>query len=130
MRGPVLATLAVATFLGSAASAQPSDTHMGSSCFFVHQLQNWKALDARTIFLRVNLDQYYRLDFASQCRSVLWPNAHLIINVRGPSTICSAVDWDLKVNNSSHSIPEPCIVKRMTPLAPSEVQAIPKRFKP
>lgn len=130
MRGPVLAIFVIATLVGSAADAQPQQKPMGSSCFFVNQFQNWKAPDARTIFLRINVDQFYRLDLASACPSLQWPEAHLLINVRGPDEICSAVDWDLKVNNFAHSIPEPCIVKKMTLMSPAEVRAIPPRFKP
>jgi Family of unknown function (DUF6491) len=130
MRGPVLATFVIATLIGSAANAQPQQTPAGSSCFFISQFQNWKAPDAKTIFLRINVDQFYRLDLTRECPSLLWPDAHLIMNVRGPDEICSAVDWDLKVNNTVHSIPEPCIVKKMTLLTPAQAQAIPPKFKP
>ncbi len=114
------------------AQAQPGPSHPANnpSCFFVNQFQNWRAPDARTIYVRVNIDRYYRLDLSRECPALRYPGAHLIMNVRGPSTICSAVDWDLKVNMGKRGISEPCIVRTMTPLTPAEAAAIPKRFKP
>jgi len=99
-------------------------------CFNVTQFNNWRAPDDHTIFIRVSLSHYYRLDLASTCSMLRWPDAHLIMNVHGPDTICSAVDWDLKVSQDMHSIPEPCIVKAMTLLSPAEAAAIPRKFKP
>jgi hypothetical protein len=55
------------------------------------------------------------------------------MNVHGPDTICSAIDWDLKVSTSTDlrgGMAVPCIVKTMTELSPDEAAAIPKKFKP
>lgn len=100
------------------------------SCFFVNEFDNWRAQDANTIYIRTRANRYYRLDMSNSCPALLWPDAHLIMNVRGPDTICSAIDWDLKVSNGIHDIPMPCIVKTMTPLTDAEAAAIPKKFKP
>jgi len=82
------------------------------------------------MYIRVNMNKYYRLDMSGSCPALLWPDAHLIMNVRGPDTICSPLDWDLKVSTGLHGIPMPCIVKTMTPLTPDQAAAIPKKFKP
>lgn len=133
MRHP-LGALAVSAvfgaFLAADAAAQPAPPPSRSDrCFYVNQFENWKAPDDKTIYIRVNLNRYYRLDLSTACPTLKWPDAHLIMNVRGPDTICSAVDWDLKVNQPG-SIPEPCIVKNMTFLTPAEVAKIPNKYKP
>jgi Family of unknown function (DUF6491) len=101
-----------------------------AQCFSVGSFENWRALDARTIYIRVNMHRYYRLDLANACPSLLWPDSHLVTTWRGPNIVCSALDWDLKVSQGMHGIPMPCIVKTMTALTAEEAAAIPKRFKP
>ena len=123
--------VAIALFVTSgAAFAQQPDATPRKSCFLVTQFDNWRAADNKTVYIRTNMTRYYRLDMAQECPALRWPDAHLIMNVHGPDTICSAVDWDLKVSNDPRGFAMPCIVKTMTELAPAEVQALPPKFKP
>ena len=135
MRGLVLASAtALAGLIGAMALAQPADQAPPPkpvrSCFYVTDFDSWRAQDASTMFVRTKSNRYYRLDMSNTCPALLWPDAHLIMNIRGPDTICSALDWDLKVGNGFHDIPTPCIVKTMTPLTDEQAAAIPKKFKP
>jgi hypothetical protein len=101
------------------------------SCFYINQFEGWKAPDNRTIFIRVNTNRYYRLDLASACQTLTYPDAFLITKTRGPDTVCSAIDWDLRVGQSApRGFATPCIVKTMSRMTPDEVAAIPKKFKP
>jgi hypothetical protein len=120
-------TLAVSA-PGAAQTPAPPVKH--SACFFSNEFQGWKAPDARTIFIRVGLHRYFRLDLSGDCQSLLLPDSHLITHIRGSNSICSAVDWDLKVSEGMNGIPEACIVKTMTELTPAEAAAIPPKFKP
>jgi hypothetical protein len=111
-----------------AAWAQPAPQN---SCFEIGQFEGWRAPDTKTIYIRVLMDKYYRLDLAASCPALKTPDSHLITHTRGPDTVCSAIDWDLQVSEGSSSrFSEPCIVKTMTLLTPAEVAAIPKGFKP
>jgi Family of unknown function (DUF6491) len=137
MRGFALTSAALLLGLaGSTASAQPADqtpaptAQPARSCFYVNEFQSWRSPDANTIFIRTSVSRYYRLDMAQACPALLWPDSHLVMNIRGPSTICSAIDWDLKVSSGINGFPTPCIVKKMTPLTADEAAAIPKKFKP
>jgi hypothetical protein len=123
-------TLALVAVIASApALAQPAATH--NACFPINQMRDWKASDNKTIFIRVNSDQFYRLDLAGVCAMLMMPNSHLITNVRGADLICSAIDWDLAVSEPPPgAIPEHCIVKQMTLLSPEEAAAIPNKFRP
>lgn len=128
-----LIPLALIAFVGgtSAAIANSSPAAPPKSCFLITQFENWKAPDDKTIFIRVNMDKFYRLDLAGSCPSLKFPDAYLITKTRGPSTVCSAVDWDLRVGQSGQrGFESPCIVKTMTPMTADEVTAIPKKFKP
>jgi hypothetical protein len=127
-RWPLLAVSVLAATTVSALAQSPSPTP--NSCFYINQFQSWRAPDPKTIYIRVNLNQYYRLDLAQECPALRWPMAHLITKTRGPDTVCTALDWDLSVADEPRGIPEPCIVKAMTPLSPQDVAAIPKKFKP
>ncbi len=130
MRASLLVLTCAGLAIAGAANAQPVEVPDRHACFFVNQFEDWRAPDNKTIFIRTGVSRFYRLDLAQACPSLRWPEAHLVMNVRGPSTICSAVDWDLKVSSGIHDIAMPCIVKTMTPLSPAEADAIPKKFKP
>lgn len=126
----VLAMVAAAAGSLALAQAESPPPPKPDRCFFVRNFENWKAADARTIYIRVNLSRYYRLNLAGQCPALLWPDARLITVWRGSDVVCDALDWDLKVSNGAHGITEPCIVKTMTALTGAEAAAIPKAFKP
>lgn len=113
-----------------AAPAQPPQPPQ-NSCFLINEFRGWKAPDARTIFIRVGLDSFYRLDLAAACSMLTMPDSHLITKTRGSDLVCSAIDWDLSVAQPPPAtIPEPCIVKKMTLMTPAEVTAIPPKFRP
>jgi hypothetical protein len=101
-----------------------------SRCFMVDQLQNWRAPDDKTIYIRVQLGKFYRLDLAQDCPELKYADSHIVLRVHGPEMVCYAVDLDLLVAQSLSDIKTACIVKSITPLAPDEVAAIPAKFKP
>jgi hypothetical protein len=127
----LFALAAAAAVLGtSAASAQPAAAPPSRSCFFVNQFDTWKAPDDKTMYIKTTGKRYYRLDMAGSCSALKGINPHLITTFHGSNSICSNLDWDLKVARAPGSPPEACIVKTMTEMTPDEVKAIPKKFKP
>ncbi len=137
LKALVLAGL-LSVALASAAAAQQSHVPAAgaarerSQCFFANQFQQWRDVDDKTIYIRVNLNEYYRLDMASACPVLTYPDPHLVTRVNGPDTICTALDWDLRVADGTGpgSLAVPCIVDKMTKLTPAEAAAIPKKYKP
>ena len=122
-------SLLVATSLAAADPASPVPAKR-PQCFFIRDFQNWKAPDAKTLYIRVSLHQYYRLDLAGSCSAAL-AHSHLITKWRGSDWVCSALDWDLKVSQGAvRGFATPCIVKTMTALTAQEAATIPKKFKP
>jgi hypothetical protein len=126
--------LVVATGLLAAlpqALADSASAANASQCFSIRNFQNWKARDAKTLYIRVDPRRYYRLDLAASCPALLSPNSHLVTRWRGSSWVCSALDWDLKVSEDPmRGFASPCIVKTMTALSDSEAGALPSKFKP
>jgi len=101
-------------------------------CFFTRNFESWKAApDAKSILIRINMHRYFRLELSGSCPMLTWPDARLITVFRGSTTVCNALDWDLKVSpGPPPSIPVPCIVKNMRELTPDDVAAIPKKQLP
>jgi hypothetical protein len=116
------------------APALADDMGKPGRCFSMTQFENWKAPDARTIYIRVDINRYYRLDLSAPCQALLLPDSHLITKTRGSDQVCDGLDWDLSVADSTTvgggGFREACIVKTQTPLSPAEVAAIPRKFKP
>ena len=126
MRGKLLAgaMIAAATMsLGAVALAQP-----GQSCFFITQMNGWNAPDDHTIYLNVSGGKIYRLDLAGACPQLHYPGASLVTH-NNESSICSPLDWDLRVRDSG-GFATPCIVKGMTQLTPDQAAALPRSVRP
>jgi hypothetical protein len=113
----------------SAAQSRPAPENQ---CFPITGFENWRAPDSKTMYLRVNVNEYFRIDMSGECPELTYPDAHLITVWRGSSEVCGPLDWDLKVADGTGpgSFAVPCIVKNQTRLTPAEAAAIPKKFKP
>jgi hypothetical protein len=132
MPSKITAALAAAV-LGLAATpalANTAPAGSNSDCFFPTQFRNWYAPTPDVIYIRVNVNDIYRLDLANGGSILLkTANAHLVSMFRGPTVVCSPIDWDLTVSDGvvSHV---PIIVKTMTKLTPAEAAAIPREDRP
>jgi Family of unknown function (DUF6491) len=110
--------------LGSAVSSAQTLAH----CFTDTQFDGWwRAAGDRTLYIRTSAARYYRLDLAQQCSVSGIPGAHLILRVHGSDTICSPLDFDLRVSGGVGDIPYPCFVKKMSEVAASEAVAVQNR---
>jgi len=116
--------------LTSAALAQPAAPKTAAHCFYAHDWQGWHAPNEHMMYIRVNMHEVYRVDFASSCQALTWPDAHLITTFRGSDSVCTPLDLDIKVSEGIRGIPEPCIASGISQLTPEEVAAIPKKDLP
>jgi hypothetical protein len=118
------------SLLGTAvANADPvSKTPM--QCFYSNDWSGWKATpDSKSIYIRVGVNKLYRLDLSSACPALQAPNSHLITDLHGSSSICSALDLDMRVSDGT-GFATPCIVSEITPLTAAEATALPKDLRP
>ncbi len=101
-----------------------------SQCFRNADYQDFKDIDDHGFYIRVNVSDIYRIDVET-CPELTSPDAQLITVVRGSDYICDALDWDLKVRDSSiGSPPVACIVKAQTRLTAEEAARIPPKQRP
>lgn len=121
-----LVALAAVLGAGSALAGAPAAR---APCFFLTQWEGWKSPSPDIIYLGVNMHDVYRVDLSAGSSQLQSPNVHLVSVNRGSSSICSAIDLDLKVADSM-GFAEPLIAKTLTKLTPEEIAAIPKKFRP
>jgi hypothetical protein len=119
-----------AALLATMVRAQPDAPSGGAACFFSRDFQQWRAPDSNTVLIRVGVNRIFRLDLAAPCRTLQFPDAHLVTVFRGSDSVCSPLDWDLRVAQSPAGIMEQCIVRSMAQLTPEQVASIPPRFRP
>jgi hypothetical protein len=115
-----------ALFLAGIAPAA-ADPHR---CFWMTQMNGWRSTDGKTIYIRANANQYYRVDLARECSVLKSISPHLVMTSHGSEMVCSAIDLDIKAAQSPGGIVEPCFPKTMTALSAAEAAALPKDVKP
>ena len=115
------------------AAALKADKEDGKGgCFYITQLQGNHALNDRAVIFRVNVSDFYQLDFAQRCYALTYPEPKLILTpFGGVGLICRAIDLDVRVGEQSPgSFSEPCIPSALHRLSPAEVAAVPKKDLP
>ena len=126
--GGALALTALAALPAAAASGEDSSSR--HPCFFINQWQGWKASNANTIYLRVNLSDIYRADLSAGSQQLTWPGSyHLVSKVVGSNSVCTPLDLQLAVSDS-HGFYQPLIVKSLTKLTREEIAALPRKDLP
>jgi len=117
------------------AAAQPTAAHPRSNCFRLSQVQSTRGADERTIYVRANVNEFYRIDLAHRCVNLRDPTSHLVLTpTPGQDVICGPLDLDLKVSDDvrfgAPAARESCFIKSITRLTPEEAAAIPRKVKP
>ncbi len=123
----IIATIGAVGLVGAAQANEP--TAPARSCFFITQWHGWSAPDSQTLLLKVGNRDVYKVTLNSGSSSLTWPGMHLISEVRGSNSVCSARDLDLSVADSS-GFREPLFLGQMTKLTPEEVAALPAKSRP
>ena len=111
------------------ADSQPA-TQPGNNCFLTTNWQGWKSPSPTVIYLRIGLNEVYRIDLAAASYQLQQPEMHLVSRVRGSPWICGPLDLDLSLSDDHGIYREPLFVKSLTKLTPDEVKAIPPKFVP
>jgi opacity protein-like surface antigen len=126
------ALAAALTGLAGAASAAPAAPAEAkhNSCFLSSNWSGWHAPDDKTLYLRVNLHDIYRVDLSSPSPLLTWPDTHLVNVMRGSSYICAPLDLQLSVADNGGGGRDFLFVKAITKLTPEQVAGIPKKDLP
>lgn len=131
MRTLLFAALAAATLAPALGSAQQSAPAQGRQCFLMHDWRGWRPTnDEKSMYIRVGVNQVYRVDFARGCPGLRSPSSHLITDSsNGSGQVCSAIDLDIKVSEQ-RGFATPCIATGITPLTKADIAALPKNLTP
>ena len=132
MKTPVLAAaLVLALGAASAASAaDKADKPATDQCFWARNVTSFAAPDDRTVYLKVNHRDIYRLDLMIACPDVDWNERVALESSRGAGgSICSPLDAKI-ISHAAGIGAQRCPVKAMHKLTPDEIAALPKRAKP
>ena len=138
MRGYVLKASALATLLALSASAvavgaPPTDTAKGKpaskSCFFHSELNGFSAPDDHTLYVRVSVNDVYRLDTFGPCLDLDWAMRVAIVDRGGGGWICVGDPADVVYRQTGIG-EQRCPVKVAAHLTPDEVKALPKKSRP
>jgi hypothetical protein len=119
----------VALFVSADAQPQPQAPSPGASkdnaCFFQRDVSSFKAANEHTVYLRVGVNDYYRLDLISDCQNLDFALGLALQNRSGGPTICSPLDAELIVRQSGAPV-DHCPVTAIHKLNPAEVLALGK----
>ena len=131
MKQAAIFVISAAMLACGSAGAADTAKHSADQCFRSESYQAFSPISDHAFNIRVNVNDYYRIELAGACPMLTEPDAILITQVRGSDMICGPLDWDLRVRESGPGgFAEPCIVKSQRKLTPEEVAAIPPKEKP
>jgi hypothetical protein len=100
------------------------------ACFLSNNWESWKvAPGGDALYLRIRLNNYFRVGLAPGTRAVRTPGSFLVNRVRGSNWICSPLDLDLTISDTT-GIRQPLIARSLHQLTPEEVAAIPRKDLP
>jgi Family of unknown function (DUF6491) len=132
-----LAAVALAAQASAQTSAQTSSqagaparsSRPQRACFNVRMIDNFNAPDESTVYIRVNVNEVYRLKLFAPCLNVNWDQTIALQNRSGSSWICDPMDAELLVRDPGVGR-QRCLVSEMRKLTPAEVAALPKKSRP
>jgi hypothetical protein len=123
--------IGVATMVATGGHSQPAPSAPKAerSCFWTHSVNGFNAPDDRTVYIRVGVDDIYRLDLMTQCIGLTFrQDIGLEHDPSGDSLICSPLQATVVYRDTG--IPERCPVTAIHKLTQGEVSALPKKYRP
>ena len=124
----VVPAAAVAALALSAATAVAQPGSSGAQCFARQNIEGFQAPDDHTVYLRVGVNQIYRLDLMVPCAGLSFRNDIGLWSTAGDPWICSPIEATVAYHEGG--IPTRCPVSAIHRLTPAEVAALPKRDRP
>jgi hypothetical protein len=112
-----------------APAASPEKSRDSGPCFFVSQWTSSTALDDKTLLLRVNHRDVYKVGVTGGANELKYPGTFLVSQNHG-NTICSHLDLQLSTSDTNSSIKTPLIARSLVKLTEAEIAAIPKKDLP
>jgi hypothetical protein len=119
------AAIAAVSTAPIAAQAAPAR----QNCFFSSQWRGWSSPDPQTIYIRVGINDVYRLGLIGNKSRLKTGDRFLVNRMRGSNVVCSARDLDLMISDHQ-GFQTPLFPTTLTKLTPEEAKAIPRQYRP
>jgi hypothetical protein len=119
------AALVAALAGGVAAQAQPAAR---PACFYPDDISNFRAIDDHTLYLRVGVHDFYRLELMGHCDGLGFHERLAIRSTPAGSPICSPLDIEIISRDLGST--QRCPVTVLHALTPAEAAALPKSDRP
>ena len=123
-----LIALALIAGCGPTLAAGPPGVRSGV-CFHERDVNNFRAVDERTVNIRVGISDVYRLHLFATCGGVTWAETIGLLSRPG-EFICSGTANDVEVFFHSEIGRRNCPVGSIEPLSAAQVAALPKKQRP
>ena len=122
--------IGIAGVVASRGQAQPAPAAKPESqCFYSRNINGFNAPDDRTLYIRVGVNEIYRLDLMNDCNGLTFrQDIALSDEPAGDAFICSPIQATVTYREAG--IRERCPVTAMHRLTPAEIAAVPKKFLP
>jgi hypothetical protein len=122
-----LAIAATAAVISPAATAQqPSNQR----CFWVRNVNSFRSIDNRTVYLRTSSRDVFELTLFAPCLGVDWAH-NIALRPRGSSNICEGRMTGLEIQaRTSAGGRQRCSVTSVRWLSPDETASLPSRARP
>ena len=117
--------------VASRGQAQPAPAALKpeNQCFYSRNINGFNAPDDRTLYIRVGVNEIYRLDLMNDCNGLTFrQDIALSDEPAGDAFICSPIQATVTYREAG--IRERCPVTAMHKLTPAEIAAVPKKFLP
>ncbi len=98
------------------------------TCFLKSNINGFSAPNDRTVYVRVGVSDYYRLDLMTECTGLTFRQAIGLKSTRGSAWICSPLDATVVYHQTG--MRQSCPVIGIHKLTPAEFEALPKRDRP
>jgi hypothetical protein len=131
-RNPTRVALVGAALMGAALCLAAPAAGAASShdtCFARSNVESFSAPDDHTVYLRVGVNDIYRLDLMTSCLDLTFRQGIGLEDQPANAFICSPLEATV-VYRAAGGIPQRCPVKAIHKLTPAEVAALPKKDRP
>jgi len=124
-------SIALAAALSLAAVGLPPSAPAasgGGQCFYITQVNGYRAADARTIYARISGRQIWRIDLKSDCEGLPGTSQTMILEPLVSGSICGPLDANLSIE--THGTRHRCLIGAITRLSADEAASVPANQLP
>ncbi len=124
-----VALLAALALPAATTNAQPPAAPTGQECFLTRNINGFNAPDDKTLYIRVGVNDYWRVDLMIPCTGLTFRQRIGIEAIPSANSwICQPIQAQVVYRDTG--IAQRCPVSGLHKLTPAEYAALPKRDRP